>query len=38
VSPEAAPSLLIHGDVDQTVPFHQSEMMEAALKKARRRW
>ncbi|PYM25634.1 MAG: hypothetical protein DMD80_20715 [Candidatus Rokuibacteriota bacterium] len=34
VSPEAAPSLLIHGDVDQTVPFHQSEMMEAALKKA----
>src|SRR5881628_136751 len=34
VSPEAAPSLLIHGDVDQTVPFHQSEMMEAALKRA----
>ena len=34
VSPEAAPFLLIHGDVDQTVPFHQSEMMEAALKKA----
>jgi len=34
VSPEAAPSLLIHGDMDQTVPFHQSEMMEAALTKA----
>jgi len=34
VSPEAAPSLLIHGDVDQTVPFHQSETMEAVMKKA----
>ena len=34
VSPDAAPFLLIHGDADRTVPFHQSEMMEAALKKA----
>jgi acetyl esterase/lipase len=34
VSADAAPFLLIHGDVDRTVPFHQSEMMEAALKKA----
>src|SRR5437870_1843468 len=24
--------LLIHGDADRTVPFRQSEMMEAALK------
>src|SRR4029450_9467519 len=27
------PILLIHGDADRTVPFHQSELMEAALKK-----
>jgi dipeptidyl aminopeptidase/acylaminoacyl peptidase len=25
--------LLIHGDADRTVPFHQSELFEAALKK-----
>src|SRR5499425_452046 len=34
VSTSSAPFLLIHGDVDRTVPFHQSELMEAALKKA----
>lgn len=34
VSADTAPTLLIHGDADRTVPFHQSEMMEAALKKA----
>ncbi len=32
-SADDAPTLLIHGDADRTVPFHQSEMMEAALKK-----
>ena len=34
VSTSSAPFLLIHGDVDRTVPFHQSELMEVALKKA----
>jgi len=34
VSSETAPFLLIHGDKDRTVPFQQSELMEAALKKA----
>lgn len=34
VSADAAPFLLVHGDADRSVPFHQSEMMEAALKKA----
>jgi acetyl esterase/lipase len=34
VSPDDPPFLLIHGDGDKTVPFHQSELMEAALKKA----
>ncbi|SRR6266550_5170216 len=34
VSSATAPFLLVHGDVDRTVPFHQSEMMEVALKKA----
>ena len=34
VPPDDAPFLLVHGDVDRSVPFHQSEMMEAALKKA----
>jgi acetyl esterase/lipase len=33
VSADDPPILLIHGDADRTVPFHQSEMMEAALKK-----
>jgi acetyl esterase/lipase len=34
VSKDDAPVLLVHGDADQTVPFHQSEMMEAALRNA----
>jgi acetyl esterase/lipase len=34
VSSSAAPMLLLHGDADQTVPFRQSELMEAAMKKA----
>lgn len=33
VSADDPPTLLIHGDADRTVPFHQSELMEAALKK-----
>jgi len=33
VSPDDPPFLLVHGDADTTVPFQQSEMMEAALKK-----
>ncbi|MEO8129983.1 MAG: prolyl oligopeptidase family serine peptidase [Bryobacteraceae bacterium] len=34
VSPDDPPFLLIHGDGDRTVPYSQSEAMEAALKKA----
>ncbi len=34
VSSDDPPFLLIHGDADKTVPFNQSESMEAALKKA----
>lgn len=33
VSPDSPPFLLIHGDADRIVPFHQSELMEAALTK-----
>jgi acetyl esterase/lipase len=33
-SAEDAPFLMIHGDADNTVPFEQSELMEAALKKS----
>ena len=33
VSADDPPTLLIHGDADRTVPFHQSELLEAALKK-----
>jgi acetyl esterase/lipase len=33
VSVRAAPFLLVHGDADLIVPFHQSEKMEAALRK-----
>lgn len=33
VSADDPPMLLLHGDADRTVPFHQSEIMEAALKK-----
>jgi acetyl esterase/lipase len=32
VSADDPPTLLIHGDADRTVPFHQSELLEAALK------
>ena len=34
VTPDDPPFLLLHGDADKTVPFQQSEIMEAALKKA----
>jgi acetyl esterase/lipase len=34
VSQDDPPFLLVHGDADDTVPYHQSEIMEAALKKA----
>ena len=34
VTPDDPPFLLMHGDGDRTVPFSQSEAMEAALKKA----
>jgi acetyl esterase/lipase len=34
VSPRSPPTLLIHGDADDAVPFDQSVAMEAALKKA----
>ena len=33
VTADDPPMLLVHGDADRTVPFHQSEIMEAALKK-----
>jgi acetyl esterase/lipase len=33
VTKDDAPVLLVHGDADRTVPFHQSELMEAALRK-----
>lgn len=34
VSADDAPFLLLHGDADATVPFNQSEVFEAALRKA----
>ena len=34
VSPKSAPTLLIHGDADKTVPYGQSELMEKALRSA----
>ena len=34
VTPDDPPFLLIHGDADKTVPFQQSEIMDAALQKA----
>jgi len=34
VTPDDPPFLLVHGDADKTVPFEQSEIMEAALKNA----
>ena len=33
VSADDPPLLLMHGDADRTVPFHQSELMESALRK-----
>ena len=34
VSPAAAPFLIVHGDQDPLVPFHQSVLLETALKNA----
>jgi dipeptidyl aminopeptidase/acylaminoacyl peptidase len=34
VSPESAPSLIVHGDADRAVPMDQGETMYAALSKA----
>lgn len=34
VTPDDPPFLLFHGDADATVPFEQSQLMEAELKKA----
>jgi acetyl esterase/lipase len=34
VSADDAPFLLLHGDADASVPFNQSELFEAALRKA----
>jgi acetyl esterase/lipase len=34
VTKDAAPFLILHGDRDPTVPFGQSELLEAALRKA----
>ena len=34
VSKDAPPFLIMHGDKDRTVPFNQSELLYAALKKA----
>jgi len=34
VTSDDPPFLLVHGDADKTVPFQQSEIMEAALRKA----
>ena len=34
VTPDDAPMLLLHGDLDTTVPIAQSELMVAALRKA----
>jgi acetyl esterase/lipase len=33
VSQSAAPFLIVHGDKDPLVPYHQSELLEAALRK-----
>lgn len=35
ITPNDPPFLIIHGDRDATVPMNQSELLEAALKKAR---
>jgi acetyl esterase/lipase len=34
ITPNAPPFLIAHGDADRLVPYHQSVLLEAALKKA----
>jgi acetyl esterase/lipase len=34
VTPDDPPFLILHGDMDETVPFNQSELLRDALKKA----
>jgi acetyl esterase/lipase len=34
VSKDAPPFLIVHGDADPAVPYHQSELLDAALRKA----
>ena len=34
VTPDDPPFLIIHGDLDPTVPYHQSELLQAALEEA----
>ena len=34
VTPDDPPFLIVHGDADPLVPHHQSELLEAALRKA----
>jgi acetyl esterase/lipase len=34
VRPDAAPFLIVHGEVDPLVPHHQSELLETALQRA----
>jgi dipeptidyl aminopeptidase/acylaminoacyl peptidase len=34
VTPDDPPFLIVHGDADLLVPHHQSELLEAALRKA----
>jgi acetyl esterase/lipase len=34
VTPDDPPFLIVHGDADPTVPFHQSQLLFAALKQA----
>lgn len=34
ITSSAPPFLIVHGDADRLVPYHQSELLEAALKRA----
>ena len=34
ITPNSPPFLLAHGDADRLVPYHQSVLLEAALKKS----
>jgi acetyl esterase/lipase len=34
VTPNAAPFLIVHGEADPLVPYHQSQLLETALKQA----